>query len=326
MKTLALFSGGLDSMLAVKLMKEQNIEVLALHFDIGFGGTKVDYELLKSRANQAGAEFKVVDVKNKYLQDILFSPKYGYGKHFNPCIDCHGFMAKTALEMLKDCDADFIITGEVVGQRPMSQRAQAMRSVSKLAQNDDDLILRPLCAKNLPQTTPEKNGWVDREKLLDISGRGRERQLKLASEFGFTDYESPAGGCLLTLEAFANKIRDFIKYDTLETEDISLLKFGRQLRLPDGAKLVIGRNQADNEELLKIENQKYSFVKLQDVVGPVSLLSNNASEADKALAVRLILTYAKTQKGENYSVKFRDVNITQTPYEDKNEARKYFIN
>ncbi len=325
MKALALFSGGLDSMLAVKLITMQGIEVKALFMDIGFGASRVDGEKLRARAKMAGADFEIIDVRSPYLQKVLFSPKYGYGKNFNPCIDCHGFMFKTALSMLQDEEASFVISGEVIGQRPMSQRSQALKSVSKLASNEDDLILRPMCAKNLAPTKPEVDGWVDREKLLDISGRGREKQLAMAKEFGFSDFESPGGGCLLTLEAFANKMRDFIAHDDLQTQDIELLKFGRHLRLPDGAKLVIGRNHEDNIELLKIKNSKYSFLHLKEVVGPVSILSNTASNADKSLAARLVLGYTKASKDKAYELEFCGEIISEMPCESKEEAKKYFV-
>lgn len=326
MRALALFSGGLDSMLAIKLIAMQGIEVIALHIDIGFGGTKDKRELMEKRAKKAGAKLDIIDVKDAYIKNILFDPKYGYGKHFNPCIDCHGFMFKTAKSLLKEYEASFIITGEVIGQRPMSQRSQAIKSVNKLADNEDNLILRPMCAKLMDITVPEEKGWVDREKLLDISGRGRSRQVALAKKFGFDDYETPGGGCLLTLDSFANKIRDFIKYDTFETQDIGLIKFGRQLRLPDGAKLVIGRDEEDNKELLKVKNTKHSFLNLQDVVGPVALLSNSASKDDTILAIRLVLAYAKAKKDEEYGVGFMEREIWQKPFEDRSKAREYFIN
>ena len=144
MKALALFSGGLDSMLAIKLITLQGIEVTAIYMDIGFGGKEDKSELLKKRANMAGADFKIVDIRNKYLQNVLLNPKYGYGKHFNPCIDCHAYMFKTALSMLKSLDASFLITGEVLGQRPMSQRKEALNQVLNLSGDEDLLILRPL--------------------------------------------------------------------------------------------------------------------------------------------------------------------------------------
>ena len=327
MRALALFSGGLDSMLAIKLMTLQGIEVIAINMNIGFGSTKSKVDLMRTRAKMAGARFEVIDTREEYIQKILFDPKHGYGKHFNPCIDCHGFMFRTAKALLPHFDAQFIVTGEVIGQRPMSQRIEAINTVTKLAEDDDELILRPLCAKLMKETKPEREGWVDREKLLNISGRGRDRQIELAAEFGFDDYESPGGGCLLTLEAFSNKIGDFIKHDTFEVQDIDLLKFGRHLRLPDGAKLVIGRNQDDNDELEKIQNEKYSpIIILNDVPGPVSLLANNASEADTHLAIRLILAYAKTHKGQDYAVTFKNETITLSPAADKKEAHQYFVN
>lgn len=218
MRALALFSGGLDSMLAIKLMTIQGIEVVAINMNIGFGSTKSKADLMRTRAQMAGATFEVIDTREEYIQKILFDPKHGYGKHFNPCIDCHGFMFRTAKALLPHFNADFIVTGEVIGQRPMSQRIEAINTVTKLAEDEDGLILRPLCAKLMKETKPEREGWVDRERLLNISGRGRERQIELAAEFGFEDYESPGGGCLLTLEAFSNKIGDFIKHDTFEVQ------------------------------------------------------------------------------------------------------------
>lgn len=325
MRALALFSGGLDSMLAMKLISMQGVEVIALHIDIGFGSGKDKKEVLSKRAEKAGAKLEIIDVRDAYIKTVLFEPKYGYGKHFNPCIDCHGFMFKTAKSLLEEFNAKFIVTGEVVGQRPMSQRSHAMRSVDKLAQNDDALILRPLCAKLMEETTPERKGWIDREKLLDISGRGRTRQLELAEKFGFDDYETPGGGCLLTLESFAKKIQDFTAYDTFEAQDINLIKFGRQLRLPNGAKLVIGRDKQDNEELLKINNTKYDHIRLIDMVGPVSLLSKSARKEDKILAVRLVLTYAKTKHNQAYSIQFMGETITEKPFESREVAKEYFI-
>ncbi len=215
-KAISLFSGGLDSMLAIKLIVEQGIDVEALYIDTGFGSRKDIRDTLKGRAEMAGASFRAVDIRDEYLKKVLFNPKYGYGKHFNPCIDCHGYMFKVAKSMMERLNGSFIITGEVVGQRPMSQRAEALNQVISLADDSEDrLILRPLSAKLLKPTTPELKGWVDRDRLLDISGRGRERQLRLAKMFGWRDYESPAGGCLLTQEQFSRKVEEFIKYDDM---------------------------------------------------------------------------------------------------------------
>ena len=325
MRAISLFSGGLDSMLAVKLMTEQGIDVTALHVYIGFGSKGDVREQLRRRAELAGAEFLLVDVREEYIEKILFDPVYGYGKNFNPCIDCHGYMFKIARAMMPELGASFLVTGEVVGQRPMSQRPDALKQVQKLAgDNEDKLILRPLSAKLLEPTKPELEGWVDREKLLDINGRGRERQLAMAAAYGWEDYESPGGGCLLTEPSYAAKIRDFIAHEEFGVEDIDLLKYGRHFRLPDGAKLVVGRHKEDNEALLKIVNPDYLPLRLP-VTGPYSLLHREASEADKALAARIALTYGKSEPGRRYEVRVGDETIEAEPFATKAEAQKYFV-
>ena len=328
MKALALFSGGLDSMLSIKLISDQNIEVVALYMDTGFGVDEEKYEILRRRAALAGASLKVVDMRNEYLRDVLFNPKYGYGKQFNPCIDCHGYMFKTALNMLKSENANFIITGEVLGQRPMSQRRDALFQVKRLADDEDDLVLRPMCAKLLPPTKPEREGWVDREKLLDISGRDRKPQLALAKEIGFEDFATPGGGCLLTIESFAVKIKDYLNFDKeMRDIDVTWLKLGRHLRLPDGAKMIIGRDESDNNALLAHPNDKFEQVKFKesdDIVGAVSFISKNASKADKELAARLALAYTKASRENKFEVSIAGEKFSITP-EDKSLAQNYFI-
>ena len=328
MKALALFSGGLDSMLSMKIISDQNIEVVALYMDTGFGVDEEKHEVLRRRATLAGASLKVVDMRNEYLRDVLFNPKYGYGKQFNPCIDCHGYMFKTALNMLKSENANFIITGEVVGQRPMSQRRDALFQVKRLADDEDDLVLRPMCAKLLPPTKPEREGWVDREKLLGISGRDRKPQLALAKEFGFEDFATPGGGCLLTIESFAVKIKDYLKFDKeMRDIDVTWLKLGRHLRLVDGAKMIIGRDESDNNALLAHPNDKFEQVKFKesdDIVGAVSFISKNASKADKELAARLALAYTKASKDGKFDV-FVDGEKFNIAREDKSIAQEFFV-
>lgn len=326
MRAISLFSGGLDSMIAIKLIADQGIDVTAIHIKTGFGGTKDVTDILQSRAKMVGADFKVIDVREEYLQKILFDPKYGYGKNFNPCIDCHGYMFRVAKGIMKELGASFIVTGEVVGQRPMSQRADALKQVSNLAEDKEDkLILRPMCAKLLEPTTPEIEGWVDREKLLDISGRSRERQLALVEEFGWEEYESPGGGCLLTEAHYSDRIREFIKHDDFAVSDIDLLKFGRHFRLPDGAKVVVGRNQEDNEGLQRVHSDKYITIKLP-IGGPFSLISANATDSDKALGAKLAITYAKSSPNESYNVLVGDETISIAPFATKQEAQAYFFN
>ena len=326
-RALALFSGGLDSMLAIKLITLQGVEVVALHMDIGFGGKEDKSELLRKRALMAGANLKIVDIKNKYLQNVLLSPKYGYGKHFNPCIDCHAYMFKTALSMLESENASFLITGEVLGQRPMSQRKEALNQVKNLSGDENSLILRPLCAKLLAPTTPEIDGWVDREKLLGISGRGRHTQLSLAKKFNFDDFESPAGGCLLTLESFSKKLNDALKYEGLDTpKDSEILKFGRHLRLKGGAKLIIGKDENDNLKLKNIQNDKFIEINLPSgVVGAYTLISKNACLDDKILAAKFALTYSKADILKNYKMIVGGDEFSVKAFENKDKAKEFFV-
>ncbi|KAA6226989.1 ATP-binding protein [Campylobacter sp. LR185c] len=326
MKALALFSGGLDSMLAIKLITNQNIKVHALNINIGFGGREDKSELMAKRASMAGASFEVIDVRNEYLQRVLFNPKFGYGKHFNPCIDCHAFMFKTALAMLESKKANFIITGEVLGQRPMSQRSDALMSVKRLSGDENDLILRPMCAKNLAPTKPELLGWVDRNKLEQISGRSRKRQLEMAKEFGFEDFESPGGGCLLTIDSFAKKIQDFKKFDDeMEVNDAQLLKYGRHLRLKNGAKLIVGRNELENTLLQNLKTNKYEELKLIDLIGAYSLVDKNINESDLEIALKIALAYSKADKNKQYQIKFKDKIYTSCPFDNKKQVSEFFV-
>jgi len=326
-RAISLFSGGLDSMIAIKMMSDQGISVTAIHIKTGFGGTKDVSDILEKRAKIAGADFRLIDVREEFIQKILFDPKYGYGKNFNPCIDCHGYMFRVGKAIMKQMGASFIFTGEVIGQRPMSQRHDAMKQVANLAlDKDEKLILRPLSAKLMEQTTPELEGWVDREKLLDISGRSRERQLELAKAYGWEDYESPGGGCLLTEAHYSDRIREFIAHDEdFGIDDIEILKFGRQFRLPDGAKLAVGRDQDDNAGLEAIESDKYIRVRLP-IAGPFSLISANASEDDKKLGAKLAITYVKSSPEQIYSVEVGDESFEVSPYDNKQDAQAYFFN
>ncbi|MGH1600170.1 argininosuccinate synthase domain-containing protein [Campylobacter majalis] len=325
MKALALFSGGLDSMLSMKIISDQGIEVVALYMDTGFGMEPEKFEILTRRAKIAGATLKVVDVKNKYLREVLFNPKYGYGKQFNPCVDCHGYMFRVALDMLKEESADFIITGEVLGQRPMSQRKEALNQVRKLAKDEEDLIVRPMCAKLLEPTKPEREGWIDRQRLLNISGRDRKPQLNMAKEFGWDDYATPGGGCLLTIESFAVKIKDYLKYDSdMQDIDVIWLKLGRHLRLKNGAKMIIGRDEADNIALLNNQNDKFYKIEFGDIVGAVSFIDKNANEEDLEFAASLALAYTKADKNTTINVSINEKDFKVKPF-DKIVAQEFLI-
>ncbi len=323
MKAIALFSGGLDSTLAAKLIIDQGIEVIACNINTGFGSTKDRLAHMKNMCEQIGAEFRSVDIRDEYIREVLFTPKYGYGKNFNPCIDCHAKMFEVAKRVMEEWGASFLISGEVLGQRPMSQNSESLQKVLNLS-NCEGLLLRPLSAKALTPTIPETEGWVDREKLENINGRNRERQMELAEQFGLKDYEAPGGGCLLTDENFSNKIRDFIAHDTFTVEDIPTLKYGRQLRLPEGAKLIIGRNAEDNAVLEGIENSKYIHV-TTELVGPHAMLSRTATDNDKTLAAKLVLAYCKAGFEGEQTLMFGDEELTTVSDLSRNDAQKYFI-
>jgi tRNA-specific 2-thiouridylase len=327
MKALVLFSGGLDSMLAIHLLASQNIEVIAIHVNIGFGTKEDHQDVLKRRAALAGGRLEVIDVQDRYLQEILFSPRYGYGKQFNPCIDCHGFMFRVAKSLLAHFGASFIATGEVVGQRPMSQTKDSLHLVKKLADDlDDNMILRPLSAKIMEETLAEKKGWVDRSKLLGLSGRGRQAQLSLAQTLGWEDYPTPAGGCLLTDVSFSIRLRDFIAYDTFSKEDIPLLKYGRHFRLAGGAKLIVGRDEGENNALEAMNNAKFSRICVKEPMSaPMSLISANATDDDLAEACKIILSFTKADPAANYALEKDRRIVFASPYASRDDAKKYLI-
>jgi len=324
MKAIALFSGGLDSTLAMKLIIDQGIEVLAVNINTGFGSTKDRLEHMQSMCDQVGAELRIIDIQSEYLQDVLFDPKHGYGKNFNPCIDCHAKMFTVAKRIMEDEGASFLISGEVMGQRPMSQNKDALQTVLNES-NCDGLLLRPMSAKALAPTIAEINGWVDREKLEGITGRSRDRQLELVKEIGLENFESPGGGCLLTDENFGKKMFDFIKYDKFEVKDIPLMKFGRHFRLAEGAKLVVGRNQEENAYLQDIDNDKFCHIRTIGLPGPHAMLSKNASNADKELATKIILTYCKTNIEDEYTLSYDGEEVQGSPFASRAEIQPFTI-
>ncbi len=324
-KAIALFSGGLDSTLAMKLIVDQGIEVIACNINTGFGATRDRRKHMQNMCDQVGAELRIIDIQSEYLQSVLFSPKHGYGKHFNPCIDCHAKMFEVAKRIMEAEGADFMISGEVLGQRPMSQNGEALQTVLDEA-NVDGLLLRPMSAQCLAPTIAETEGWVDRDKLEGIQGRSRDRQMELVEGFGITDFESPGGGCLLTDANFTIKMNDYIKHDdNFNVQDIKVLKWGRHFRLPDGAKMVVGRQQDENEFLQEIVNDKFIHIKTDGIPGPHSLLSKNATEADKVFAARAILTYCKTKPENNYVLDFEGESVSVQPLASRAEAAKYSL-
>ncbi len=319
MRAIALFSGGLDSALAIKLIQEQNIEVEGVYIDLGFESNKEKIDVLKKLADNLGIKFSVIDTKEQYINEILFNPVYGYGKNMNPCIDCHANMIRVAKEYMNKTNAKFIISGEVVGQRPMSQRLPALNAVNKLSKANG-LVLRPLSAKLLPPTIPEIEGWVDREKLLGISGRDRKIQLELAKKYNLENFESPAGGCLLTDINFSKRLKDFSKYLKLTPNEIDILKVGRHFNI-DGFKIIISRNAEENFVLKEYNGDLFEKMRIIEKPGPIGLIQKNASNELKQLAADMMVSYTKFDKAE---VQIDNQIFTGTK-KDKKEFAKYLI-
>jgi hypothetical protein len=318
-KAIALISGGLDSLLAAKVVQEQGVHVEGINFFTGFcveGHThairKKDQAKPKRNnalwvAEQLGMKLHIVDIVEEY-KDVLLNPKYGYGANMNPCLDCKIFMVKKALQWIEANGFDFIITGEVVGQRPMSQRKDTMPVVSKNS-GADDLLLRPLSAKNLPPTRPEREGWVDREQLYGFSGRTRKPQMALAQKFGIEDYAQPAGGCcFLTDEQYSHKLADLWQargFREYEMDDIMLLKVGRHLRPRPHFKLIISREEGEGKFLQGYRNK---FLSLDSVShpGPLALIDGEVNEEDIELAARIVARYSKGRDAEQMELELRD--------------------
>jgi len=319
LRAIALFSGGLDSALAIKLIQEQNIEVEGVYIDLGFESNKEKIDVLKKLADNLGIKFSVIDTKKQYINEILFNPVYGYGKNMNPCIDCHANMIRVAKEYMNKTNAKFIISGEVVGQRPMSQRLPALNAVNKLSKADG-LVLRPLSAKLLPPTIPEIEGWVDREKLLGISGRDRKIQLELAKKYNLENFESPAGGCLLTDINFSKRLKDFSKYLKLTPNEIDILKVGRHFNI-NGFKIIISRKAEENLVLKEYNGNLFEKMRIVEKPGPIGLIQKNTSNELKQLAADMMVSYTKFDKAE---VQIDNQIFTGTK-KDKKEFAKYLV-
>jgi tRNA U34 2-thiouridine synthase MnmA/TrmU len=299
-KAISMFSGGLDSILATRLILNQGIDVVALHFSnpfcFGFDGLKG----VKEVAKQLGVPLKKVDVASAYLK-MLRSPKHGYGKNLNPCIDCRIYILRRAKKIAKDLSADFIFTGEVLNERPMSQHKQALKIIEKET-GLINKILRPLSAKLLPQTDIEKQGFVDRSKLLSINGRSRKPQIELAKKFGIEYYPSPAGGCLLTCKEYAKKLHDLFDHKKkISMNDVSLLKIGRHFRFGRN-KIVVGRNEQENTQLVTIKAKRDHYFEVPDIGSPTTILKGPKTKKAIKTAAKLTAFYSDA---ENYKIEVK---------------------
>jgi tRNA-specific 2-thiouridylase len=291
---IALVSGGLDSQLAARVLLEQGVRVVALNFQSVFcpgrGGPSVPNAARACRA--LGIPLETVPFSGELIPLVKHAP-HGYGQQMNPCIDCRMAQFRLARAHMERLGAHLLATGEVVGQRPMSQRRDAMRQIDRGA-GVEGLVLRPLSAKLLAPTLAETRGWVDRERLYAISGRSRKPQLELAERFGITDYPQAAGGCLLTDEAFANRARELLeRKPSADEHDFELLKVGRHFRLPSGAKAIVGRDQGENERLRDLARDGDVVCDRDDTVGPIVLLCGATTEEDRNLAAALCVSHSK---------------------------------
>jgi tRNA-specific 2-thiouridylase len=304
-KAIALLSGGLDSTLAVKVILDQGIAVEALNFTSPFCTCTGKNAGCKSEAVRVAEEFKIpIKVMHKgadYLE-IIRNPKHGHGKGMNPCIDCRIYLLKKAKEYMIESGADFIITGEVLGQRPMSQRRDTLRIIERES-GLEGLLLRPLSAKHFSPTIPEEKGWVDREKLLSIQGRSRKEQFELAEELDVRNYPCPAGGCLLTELSFVGKIRDVFDHsDQLNLRDFRMLKLGRHFRIGKRTKVIVGRNEPENELLERALQQGEAALRWKDGMSPLVALMGESSPELLERAAQILLRYTKAEPGATATV------------------------
>jgi len=311
-KALSLFSGGLDSILATRLVMYQGIDVVAVQFVTPF----FNYHILDDVAGHKeqirvsyGINVQVVDISADYLE-MLRNPAHGFGKNFNPCIDCKIHMLSKAKKMLAESGAKFLITGEVLGQRPMSQRRDTLNIIARDS-GSKSILLRPLSAKLMLETEAEREGWVDRDKLLDFSGRGRSRQIALAKEYGITDFPAPAGGCVLADPILSRRIsqlyseKSILQPAEITITDVRLLLVGRQFVFPGGGWLILGRDERDNDKLEALAGADDALLWMEERPGPAALLRRAANwyadsedlEKDLQLTASLVVRYGKKMDG-----------------------------
>ena len=324
-KVVALLSGGLDSQLAIKMMQEQGFDVSAVaiktpfcDFDCGRG---CGFEI-REKADDLNVNLKTVYLGDEYIE-MLKHPKHGIGAGFNPCVDCRTMMFDAAKKHMEDIGAEFIISGEVLGQRPMSQHAPALRTIEK----ESDLvgkIVRPLSAALLPETDPEKNGLIKRENLGMIRGRTRRNQLDMAKKYGIENPPNAGGGCLLTEPQFGIKAKDLFSHTENPTiNDIDLLKIGRHVRLDEQTKFIVGRNKDENEMIKAIALPGDILLEAKDFVGPVSILRGSNAKEHLKFASSVTLRYSDAPNNEQAIVSIRDNDLVEEIASESAEEESY---
>jgi len=299
-RALSLLSGGLDSRLAILLLREQAIDVHGVVFDSPF----FDSGKGRQAAEELNVPVHVVDFSRDIVA-LLRNPPHGFGSCMNPCVDCHMRMISRTGEMLEEMGFDFLSTGEVLNQRPMSQNRQSLEVVAGQS-GYGDLVLRPLSARLLPETRPEREGWVDRSRLLDIEGRSRKRQIELADRYGLSDYPTPAGGCLLTEPGFCKRLRDLKSHEGLNgVRSLTLLRFGRHFRLNHNVKMIVGRNEKDNTYLEGNAELYDLLLKVEGFPGPTGLLPLAAGEDSITLGAAICARYSDAPGDRPVEVRIR---------------------
>jgi tRNA U34 2-thiouridine synthase MnmA/TrmU len=291
-RAIAAFSGGLDSILAAVLVHRLGVPVTLLHVQHLFSANEEGRARIRAAAAHARMPLRIVDVSAEHLE-VIRRPRHGYGRGMNPCVDCRIFMLKVAKRVMEEEDAQFVITGEVLGQRPKSQHLRALRQAAEES-GLGDRLLRPLSANLLPDTRPVKEGWLRKEDLLSIQGRSRERQIALAEELGVTEYSQPAGGCILIEATYAARVRDAFEHEGPENvgvEAFQLLKIGRHFRLSDRAKAIVGRNRGENEALERFAAGRIR-IDPSDMMGPTTLVDGAPTDEDVLHAAALTARYA----------------------------------
>lgn len=296
LKALLIFSGGLDSILAAKVLEAQGIDVTAVNFTTYFFGSKKAVQA----ALDNNIKLRVENISDEHLK-IVRNPRWGYGGAMNPCIDCHLLMIQQAAKIMKKEGYDFVATGEVLGQRPMSQNKQAMEIISKNSGMKNSL-LRPLSAKLLEPTTLEKEGKIKRAELLDLKGRSRKRQLELVKKFGIKNPPQAAGGCKLTEKEYGIKLKElFEKTKKIKPSDLKLLDFGRHFWVTSGVKIIVGRNEEDNKNIEKSKEKGDLLLELVDFPGPLTLIRDKKmSEKVQNEAKKLVARYCRHTKDLDY--------------------------
>jgi len=294
MKCIVMFSGGLDSTIAVHMMRQQGLDVLALNFVLPFySGLGLAHQAIKDRASMLKVPLRIEEEGDEYLA-MFRERKFGFGKNVNPCLDCRIHRLTKAAVIMKDVGASFLVTGEVVGQRPMSQRRDCLNIIDKKT-GLGGLILRPLCAKVLRPTIPEEQGWVKREELLDFSGRGRKGQIAYAKRCNLT-YPNPAGGCLLTHSRSAERYADLAQNNPdFSLNDFKLLAYGRHFRLAPDLRLIMARDDSENDAIAALALPGDRFIELKDILGPVGIIRGTADEGQVKTACSIFTKYTRAR-------------------------------